>query len=163
MDANDQLSSAVQDQLAAYFEHVAARVGRYARALPHDKLWANPFAFGNSVGHLIVHLTGSLNHYIGAGIAGTGYVRDRPGEFAAVTGRSSDEVLAPFNDTINMVVQTLRSQGSDGLMTPVLFGEPPVQNRFGLFLVCAAHINNHVGQMAYLMHAHGFGSDEQVW
>ena len=163
MDTNDQLSSAIQEQLAAYFEHLAARIGRYARSLPPDKLWVKPLPFGNSVGHLIVHLTGSLNHFIGAGIAGTGYIRNRPAEFSDATGRNSDELLAAFNDTIKIVLQALRSQGSIGLMTPVTFGETPVQNRFGMFLVCAARISNHIGQMAYLMHAHGFGSDEKTW
>lgn len=163
MDTNDQLSSVVQEQFAAYFEHLAARIGRYARSLPPDKLWFNPLPYGNSVGHLIVHLTGSLNHFIGAQIAGTGYIRDRAAEFTDATERSSDELLALFEDTVRMVVQTLRSQGSVGLMTPVTFGETPVHNRFGMFLICAAHISNHVGQMAYLMHAHGFGSDEKTW
>jgi hypothetical protein len=159
----DQLASAIQDQLAAYFEHLAARVRRYARALPLDKLWVQPLPFGNSLGHLIVHLTGSLNNYIGAQIAGTGYARDRPGEFADKSGRSIEELLGAFDAAIALVVQTLRSQGPSGLVTAAPQGEPPVENRFGLFLVCAGHISNHVGQMAWLMHAHGLGTDEKVW
>lgn len=163
MPSADELASAIQDQLAAYFEHLAARVGRYARTLPADRLWVKPLPFGNSLGHLIVHLTGSLNNYIGAQIAGTGYARNRPAEFADKSGRNAEELLTSFNAAIGLVVETLRAQGAAGLVTAAPLGEAPVENRFGLFLVCAGHISNHVGQMAWLMHAHGFGRDERVW
>jgi len=146
------VAGAVQTQLAAYFEHLAARIGRLARMLPPDKLWARPFPFGNSVGHLIVHLTGSLKHFVGANIAGTGYTRNRPAEFADTTARSADDILADFDETIRMVVQTLNTQGDDGLLAPADFGGRPVHNRFGIFLVCAGHISNHLGQIVYLMH-----------
>ena len=29
----------------------------------------------------------------------------------------------------------------------------PIKSRLGLFLVCAAHMNNHIGQMSYLVQA----------
>src|SRR5262245_6528256 len=162
-ESSEEVAAAVQTQLAAYFEHLASRIGRLARTLPPDKLWANPFPFGNSVGHLIVHLTGSLNHFIGANIAGTGYTRNRPAEFSDATARTADELLADFDVTIRMVLHTLASQGAAGLLAPVDFGGKPVQNRFGLFLVCAAHISNHVGQIVYLMHAHGIQFDDKTW
>ena len=59
------LVEVVQGGLSAYYEHLANRVERLAGMLSDDELWAKPFAFGNSVGRLVVHLTGNLNHYIG--------------------------------------------------------------------------------------------------
>ena len=79
---NESLAEVVRDDMAAYFEHLAGRIERLVRSLSEEELWANPFGFGNSVGRIVVHLTGSLNHYIGAEVAGTGYVRDRPAEFS---------------------------------------------------------------------------------
>jgi hypothetical protein len=38
-----------------------------------------------------------------------------------------------------------------------------VRDRFGLFLVCAAHVSNHVGQIVYLVQAHGHPLDEKSW
>ena len=58
-----------------------------------------------------------------------------------------------------MVERTIRSLGDDGLMTPIA-DEPPVQTRFGMFLVCAAHLNNHIGQMSYLVQAQGHSTQE---
>ena len=49
-------------------------------------------------------------------------------------------------------MQHARVAGRVGLMTPVA-AQPPIQTRLGLFLVCAAHLNNHIGQMSYLVQA----------
>jgi uncharacterized damage-inducible protein DinB len=160
---DELLAEVVQADMAAYFEHLAARIERLVRSLPDEQLWSNPFGFGNSVGRIVVHLTGSLNHYIGAGVAGTGYVRDRAGEFSDPSRPAVEELLGRFRDTIGMVVRTLRSQGEAGLATPVADCGEPVRDRFGLFLVCAAHVSNHVGQIVYLVQAHGHPLDEKSW
>ncbi|MGH7630251.1 MAG: DinB superfamily protein [Gemmatimonadales bacterium] len=36
----------------------------------------------NSAGTLVLHLTGNVQHYVGARLGASGYVRDRPAEFA---------------------------------------------------------------------------------
>ena len=46
--ADETLAEVVQTDMAAYFEHLAARIERLARSLPEDDLWVNPFGFGNS-------------------------------------------------------------------------------------------------------------------
>jgi hypothetical protein len=149
--------------MAAYFEHLAARIERLVGMLPEEQLWARPFGFGNSVGRIVVHLTGSLNHYIGAKVAGTGYVRDRPAEFADPSRPPAGDLLRDFRETIGMVVRTLRSQGEAGLTRPVDDCGEPVRDRLGLFLVCAGHVSNHVGQIVYLVQAHGHALDEKSW
>jgi hypothetical protein len=160
---NSPLCSVVADELCRYFGHLASRVERAVRALPREKLWVKPYPYGNSVGHLVLHLTGNLNHYIGAKIAGSGYVRDRPREFTEAAGPPAEKVLANFHEAVAMVERTIRSLGDDGLMAPTA-DEPPVQTRFGLFLVCAAHLNNHIGQMSYLVQAQGHSTQEPpVW
>ncbi len=53
-----------------------------------------------------------------------------------------------------MVTRTLRSQGEAGLMTSVDDCGKPVRDRFGLFLVCTAHVGNHVGQIVYVAKQH---------
>ena len=37
----------------------------------------------------------------------------------------------------------------------------PIQTRLGLFLVCAAHMNNHIGQMSYLVQALKPGNEQK--
>ena len=151
------------EEFVRYFEHLAGRVERAARSLPHEKVYAKPFAYGNSVGHLILHLTGNLNHYIGAAIAGTGYVRDRPKEFTDASPPPPDVALARFHEAVAVVVRTIRSLDDAGWQAAI-HQEQPITTRFGMFLVCAAHLNNHIGQMAYLVQALGHSTQEPpVW
>src|SRR5437870_10527990 len=58
------------------------------------------YPYGNSVGHLVLHMTGNLNYYIGARVAGTGYVRDRDREFTDGQPPRKDEALGAFDRTI---------------------------------------------------------------
>jgi hypothetical protein len=160
---NESFAEIVQADMTAYFEHAAARIERLARLLSEEELWARPFEFGNSVGRIVVYLTGSLDHYIGGKVAGTGYVRDRAGEFSDTSRPAVEILLDHFRETVDMVVSTLGSQGEVGLTTKVTDCGEPVGDRFGLFLVCAAHISNHIGQVVYLVQAHGHSLDEKVW
>jgi uncharacterized damage-inducible protein DinB len=157
------LAQGIQDELVRYFQHLAGRVEKAVRSLPKDKVYVKPFTYGNSVGHLVLHLTGNLNHYIGAGMAGTGYVRDRPREFTEPKPPSPEDALQRFHAAVAMVVKTIQGMDEQSLLTPVA-DQPPVQTRYGLLLVCVSHINNHIGQMAYLVQAQGHSTAEPpVW
>ena len=146
------LARVAAEEFARYFRHLADRVEKAAMAIPEDQLWDKPFAFGNSIGHLVLHLTGNLNHYVGALVAGTGYVRHREHEFTDPATYPRDEVLAKFHEAVDLVVRTIESQDEAGWTTSV-DAQPPIRTRLGLLLVCAAHMNNHVGQMSYLVQA----------
>ncbi len=50
--------------------------------LSDEQIWTRPYPYGNSIGNLVLHLTGNLNNYFGGEMGGTGYVRNRPLEFA---------------------------------------------------------------------------------
>jgi hypothetical protein len=75
------LYSTLAAVLADRYTANAARVRELAAPLTDAQFWRKPFPYGNSFGHLVLHLTGNLNYYIGAQIAKTGYVRDRAREF----------------------------------------------------------------------------------
>src|SRR5216683_22311 len=95
-----ELSKTVAEGLASYYEHVAADLHKWVDGLSQEEFWRNPFSFGNSVGHLVLHLTGNLNYYIGAQIAGTEYVRNRPREFAETERPAKADVLQKFDEVI---------------------------------------------------------------
>jgi uncharacterized damage-inducible protein DinB len=146
-----EASETIGNGLAAYYEYVAAQVHRWVDPLSNEQFWRNPYPYGNSVGHLVLHLTGNLNYYIGARVAETGYVRDRDREFTDKQPPQKAEALQAFDRTIVMVVDTIRKQSAaDWGKTYTAEREPEAENRFQIFVRCAGHAYHHVGQMVYL-------------
>jgi len=161
--AKSDLAAVVTAEFATYFQHLRERVEKAANAVTDEQLWTKPFPFGNSIGHLILHLTGNLNHYVGALMAGSGYVRQREHEFTDSVHHPRAELLARYREAVDMVARTLEAQDDSALSTPVE-SQHPIQTRLGLFLVCAAHMNNHIGQMSYLVQALRASTNEPpVW
>jgi uncharacterized damage-inducible protein DinB len=140
------LSSVLSDRYTAN----AARVRELAAPLSNSQFWQKPFSFGNSFGHLVLHLTGNLNYYIGAQIAKTGYVRDRPREFNDPNPPSKEEALKGFADAVAMVQETIRTQSPSDWSRAYSGIGTTVQNRLGMVVQCAAHMQHHIGQMIYL-------------
>ncbi len=56
---------------------------REVAAFPTEpELWMKVPGISNTAGNLVLHLAGNLQHFFGARLAETGYVRDRPAEFS---------------------------------------------------------------------------------
>ena len=106
----EDLSRTVANGFAGHYDQLAKRIRTLAESLSEEQFWTTPFSFGNSFGHLVLHLTGNLNYLIGAEIAGTGYVRDRDREFAEASRPGKKEVLERFDAAIAMVISTTRIQ-----------------------------------------------------
>ena len=148
------LNDTVGAGFAKRYEELGTRVHELAEPLSDAQFWTKPFAFGNSFGHLVLHLTGNLNYYIGAEIAGTGYVRDRDREFSEAARPAKSDVLKRFGEAVAMVARTARGQsGDDWGKNYTAMREEDAANRFNIFLRCATHLHLHVGQMIYLQYA----------
>jgi hypothetical protein len=145
-----ELLSAIHTSLAEYFRmRVQERVHELLEPLSSKQVWQRPFPYGNSIGNLILHLTGNLNYYIGAQIAGTGYIRHRDLEFSD-SGKPKDELLEAFDDAIATAVTAVFAQ-SDRDWSGVYHAErADGSTRFGQVLACAGHAYHHVGQIIYL-------------
>jgi Protein of unknown function (DUF1572) len=147
---SDLNKTTIAPGLAARYKKLAAVIQDLAAPLTDDQVWAKPFAFGNSFGHLVLHLTGNLNYYIGARIAGTGYVRDRPVEFSEAARPSKAEVLKKFDQAIEMVMVTIHNQSPEDWAKEYSAVGADATDRFAIVLSCATHLHLQIGQMMYL-------------
>ena len=146
-----ELAPIVASTLAEYYEGVRDRVHELVAPISTEQLWARPYPYGNSIGHLLLHVTGNLNYYIGAQIAGTGYVRNRPLEFTDAAKRPKEQVLADFDRAIDTVTSTIRAQSPQDWVAPYSAAlEPAAHDRFTVIMRMAAHAYHHVGQIIYL-------------
>ena len=143
-------SDIVQASFADYFRMIQARVRELLQPLSTEQLWHCPHAYGNSIGNLVLHLTGNLHYYIGAQIANTGYIRHRDQEFSD-SGKPKESLLEEFDGAIETVIATILTQKDEDWARPYSAErEPETKVRFDIFLRCAGHAYHHVGQMIYL-------------
>ena len=145
------LQQTVQRSFTERYTQLADLVRGMARDLSEEQFWRKPFAFGNSFGHLVLHLTGNLSYYIGAEIAETGYIRDRDREFTETDRPAKSAVMKRFDEAVAVVLRAIAAQSEQDWSKPYTAArEEDAGNRFNLFLRCATHMHHHVGQMVYL-------------
>ena len=145
-DQNQTIITALETR----YKKLAAGVRDLAAPLSDAQFWSKPFAFGNSFGHLTLHLTGNLNYYIGAQIAQSGYVRDRPREFSESAPPSKADALKKFDEAIEIVLQTIRKQSPEDWSASYTAVGADARDRFDMVLQCATHLHHHIGQLMYL-------------
>ena len=112
-------------------------------------LWKTSDGIANSAGNLSRHLIGNLQHFFGATLGGTGYVRDRDGEFAN-KNISREQILADIDTTRDVVRSTLAKLTESDLAKnyPLEVADQTVTTEY--FIVhLASHFNYHLGQINY--------------
>ncbi len=114
-----------------------------------DNLWIIKEGISNSGGNLALHLLGNLNHFIGATLGHTGYVRYRDDEFSLKKIPRADIILN-IENCIFMIKATLHKLSPEDLEKnfPVeVFGKP-LTTGF-LLLHLTTHLTYHLGQINY--------------
>ena len=119
-------------------------------AYPSDEsLWKVVPGISNSGGTLALHLAGNLQHFIGAVLGGSGYIRNREAEFS-VRGLSRAEVMNLIDQATASLTHTFRSLTDEvlGRQYPQRVGK--VRLTTGDFLVhLEGHLAYHLGQIDY--------------
>lgn len=112
-------------------------------------IWAVPPGISNSAGNLTLHLIGNLNHFVGATLGNTGYVRTRELEFST-KNVSRTQLLADIDQTIVVVKNTLSAITQEQLAAQFPF-EIFGQHSTAFYLThFYGHIAYHLGQINYL-------------
>ena len=133
------------------YREAAHKIHALVEPLTDEQIWTRPYPYGNSIGHLLLHLIGNLSYYIGAEMGDTGYVRNRPLEFSDTVHHPKAELLAKFDAAIATVAIVLQKQSEQDWATAYTAkGFEDCGDRFTAILRCAAHISHHTGQIIYL-------------
>lgn len=112
-------------------------------------LWKRSGSIPNSGGNLTLHLIGNLNHFIGATLGNSGYVRDRDREFSD-SDISREKLIGDIDSTIDVVRRTIDGLNKADLKKtfPIeVFGKPETTEFMLMHL--ATHLSYHLGQINY--------------
>jgi uncharacterized damage-inducible protein DinB len=114
-----------------------------------EKLWEISGDILNSAGNLCLHLCGNLQHFVGAVLGNSGYVRKRDEEFSK-KNVPVRELISEIDLTMKVVQKTLGELTEDDLQKiyPVnVFGYEMTTEY--LLTNMAAHLTYHLGQINY--------------
>lgn len=112
-------------------------------------LWKIEGEIKNTAGNLCLHLCGNLQHFIGAVLGNSGYIRNRDNEFSA-KGITKQELQTEIDNTLIAVNNALKT-----INPAILTAEFPIkvleyQVSTTLFLIhLTAHFEYHLGQINY--------------
>ena len=139
------------DSVIFFMSRDLQALAREVEAYPsEDALWVVQGEIPNSAGNLALHLVGNLNHFVGAILGKTGFIRDRDREFDA-QDLPSELLLGGIRETEVMVGAVLGSLPAEALSER--FPSPPPSMRgitTARFLShLTTHLAYHLGQVNY--------------
>jgi hypothetical protein len=137
-------------ELIDAFDNELAKLAKEIEAFgDENSLWNALPGAPNSPGNLMLHLMGNLNHYIGAKLGSSGYVRDRPLEFTDA-GISLDEMKQRLESTRVAVMAAINGLSDEDLAVDYPSDEGDDRRTIGAELVrILTHLNYHLGQINY--------------
>lgn len=139
-------------------EQIRACIGQ----LSDDQLWWRPNEKSNSIGNLVMHLSGSLNHYLNLLIGKFEYNRDRDAEFAERRHIPKAELLGIFDDMVAKAEKTF-----DGITAERLASPSPEPRMYTLLVEdligIVTHISTHTGQILWITKMLAAGAIDDVW
>ncbi|HEY4640603.1 MAG TPA: DUF1572 family protein [Thermoanaerobaculia bacterium] len=139
-----------------------AQIRECLAQLDDEQIWWRPNETSNSVGNLVIHLSGSLNHYLNFRIGGIAYDRNREAEFAERRHIPKAELLAVFDDMVSNAEKTFEG------ITVERLGDPSPEQKMYTLLVedlisIATHVANHTGQILWVTKMLKDGALHEVW
>jgi uncharacterized damage-inducible protein DinB len=156
---NDIALAALRSRITGVFP---AQIRTALASLTDEQLWWRPNEKSNSIGNLVLHLTGSLNHYFNRNLGGLDYHRDRAAEFAERRVLPKSEVLALFDEMVANAERTF-----DRLTIEALGGPSPEPTMhtivFEDVMNVALHFSTHTGQIVWIAKMLNEGALDEVW
>lgn len=130
--------------------------------LTEEQLWWRPNEQTNSVGNLVLHVSGSMRHYLSRGVGGIEYLRDRPAEFAERGPIPRAQLLATFDETISQASSILDSFETSRFLEPT-DEQNYIPTVFDLIFNIAIHLATHAGQIVFVTKMLKEGSLDELW
>jgi uncharacterized damage-inducible protein DinB len=118
-------------------------------ALPREAVWSRPNPASNSVGNLLVHLTGNVTEWILGGVGGRQISRYRAGEFAQSDGAEAKKLLDNLESVLREVDTVLSGLTERDLQRGLVIQDRETTVLAAIYHV-VEHFSMHTGQIIFL-------------
>jgi len=129
-----------------FLDYVKEEISLYKN---EEDIWRLAGKISNTPGNLCLHICGNLNHFFGATLGNTGYVRDRDMEFSR-KNVSREELIKGVEDTkamIEKVFDSITLENINDIYPLNKFGDNVTIGFVMSRLV--SHLAYHLGQINY--------------
>jgi uncharacterized damage-inducible protein DinB len=125
------------------------QIVRCTRLLTDEEVWYRSNDNCNSIGNLLLHLTGNIRQWVLGGLGGENIERNRPAEFAARGPQPAVEVLGRLVETVDRAIEILGQLDSAELLARRTIQDYDVT---GVIAVChvVEHFAFHTGQIVHI-------------
>jgi uncharacterized damage-inducible protein DinB len=125
--------------------------------LDDDQVWWRPNEDSNSIGNLLLHLSGNVRQWIIAGIGGAVYARDRQREFAERSRIGKAELLdllkttlAEADEVLAKIETEVADSRSDAPLQRICAPQGFKQTVLDAVSHVVGHLGYHTGQIVYI-------------
>lgn len=133
---------------ARYLEEYLAKIRLAVSRLDEDQLWWRPASGTNSIGNLLLHLSGNLSLWLGQGLGEITYARDRAGEFSAERSQGRDALLEGLANTVE-VCQQILTEHEGGALDRMVEVQGYQTDALGVIFHAVEHMSYHTGQILW--------------
>ncbi|MCA9128591.1 MAG: DUF1572 family protein [Planctomycetales bacterium] len=131
------------------FDHCLEKISHCLNQLADEQVWWRPHEEQNSIGNLLLHLTGNVQQWIVAGLGSVTDVRDRPSEFSTRGPISSDELQKDLRKTVEQAKNILHSASPESMAKTYRIQGFEVSGWCALF-DCIPHFKGHTQEIICL-------------
>jgi uncharacterized damage-inducible protein DinB len=125
------------------------KIERCLELLTDEQIWWRPNPQSNSIGNLVLHLSGNVRQWIVGGIGGAVDARDRDAEFARRELIPKEELLMTLRQTLSEADGTLARMDSEKLLEQKKIQGLDV-SALEAILHVVEHFSMHTGQIILL-------------
>lgn len=130
-------------------EESLARIVKCLNMLSDDEIWYKHNANSNSIGNLVLHLSGNIRQWLVSGLGQESDVRERDLEFSTIGPVSKEILIQKISSAINdglAVVDRIASGALEQMYEVQVYHESGVS----IIVHVIEHCSYHVGQITYL-------------
>ncbi len=145
------------DRSRYYLTHeYPVKIRHALREVPGTAVWRRENDSSNSIGNLLVHLTGNIRQWIVGGLGGLPVERDRASEFARCDGPDSEILMLGLESVIRDADSVLATLSEHDLVRPFTIQGRETTGLAAIYHV-VEHFAMHTGQIILLAKLHAPG------
>ena len=124
------------------------RIHDCANRLTEEQIWVRQSQNENTIGNLILHLTGNVRQWIGHSVGGAPDTRDRDSEFAAHGGVERAVLLIKLDEVLDNAVEVINTLPPDRLTQQITIQKYNVTVMEAIYHV-VEHFAQHTAQIIF--------------